>query len=226
MSRPTLPDVPWEGVNERERALPMKKAGMVVDLRRCIGCHGCSVSCKTEHSVPLGEFRTRVRYLPRPDRPQLSFLPLLCMHCQDAPCLDACPTEAVVRLEDGRVTIDQDRCCGNKACVSACPYGAIAINEATGLADKCDLCTNRTSMGMEPSCVDACPTEALRFGDLGDPKSAIAKYAREHKASAFKPDANTDPVVLYVGNEPWMEKAAASGVQLAPGDDEIVYEQR
>ena len=101
-----LPKIPWEGA-QKERSLTHKRAGMVVDLRRCTGCHACSISCKTEHDVSLGDFRTRVRYLEKPDRPQLSFLPLLCMHCQDAPCLDVCPTEAIIRLEDGSVSINK-----------------------------------------------------------------------------------------------------------------------
>ncbi len=217
--------IPWLN-RKTERSLGMKRAGMVVDLRRCIGCHACSVSCKTEHGVPLGGFRTRVRYLQRPDALALAFLPLLCMHCQDAPCLDACPTGAVIRLQDGRVTIDQDRCCGNKACIAACPYGAIYIDPQSGLADKCDLCTHRTSLGMNPACVDACPTEALRFGDLDDPQDPLAQYAAQHGAKAFKEGAETAPSVLYVKHDKWMEDSAKTGVQLSPADEDIIYEQR
>ena len=88
---------------KKQRSLNKKRVGMVVDLRRCIGCHACSVACKTENEVPLGGFRNRVRYLEQAEVNTLSFLPLLCMHCQDAPCLDACPTQAPTRLADGRV---------------------------------------------------------------------------------------------------------------------------
>ncbi len=95
--------IPWDNVGKRRGEKTMGRAGMVVDLRRCIGCHACSVACETEHEVPLGGFRTRVRYLERPDRPTMAFLPLLCMQCQDPPCLKACPTEAISRLGDGRV---------------------------------------------------------------------------------------------------------------------------
>ncbi len=216
-------DVPWENIGQPQAR---QRAGMVVDLHRCIGCHACSVACKTEHSVPLGGFRTRVRYLERPDRPTIAFLPLLCMQCQDAPCLDACPTEAIQRDEDGRVQIDKERCCGNKACIAACPYQAIYIDEATGLADKCDFCTHRTEVGLDPACAAACPTEALRFGDLDDASDPVTRYAAERGARAFKEDAETRPSVLFVGHEEWMEESAKSGIQMSPDDDDIVYEQR
>ena len=135
--------LPWENIGKKK---DIKRAGMLIDLRRCIGCHACSVACKTEHDVPLGGFRMRVRYLERPEQLTLAFLPMLCMHCKDAPCMDVCPTQAVARLADGRVVINQDACCGNKACIAACPYGAIYIDPQTHKADKCDFCMHRTSL--------------------------------------------------------------------------------
>ena len=222
MSEPEA--IPWEKAG-REQSRRLGRAGMVVDLERCIGCHACSVACKTEHSVPLGGFRTRVRYLERPDRPTLAFLPLLCMQCQDAPCLSACPTEALRRGSDGRVEIDQDRCCGNKACVAACPYQAIYIDPASGLADKCNFWTHRTEVGLDPACVAACPCDALRFGDLDDPGDPVSRYAEERRARPFKEEAGALPSVLYVGHEDWMEGAAHSGVQISREDRDICYEQ-
>ncbi len=224
MSNPEDFEIPWEKVGQGGTVAPRKRSGMVVDLERCVGCHACSVSCKMEHSVPLGGFRTRVRYLEQPGRAALSFLPLLCMQCRDAPCLDACPTGAIGRLADGSVEIDKEACCGNKACIAACPYQAIYIDEATGTADKCNLCSHRTEVGLDPACVAACPTEALRFGDLDDPQDPVAVYAKERGAKPFKEKAGTLPSVLYVGHEEWMEEAASSGVQRSPEDREIVYE--
>ena len=221
-----LPPIPWQADSKKERSLKMKRAGMVIDLHRCVGCHACSISCKTEHDVPLGSFRTRVRYLEHPSKKTISFLPLLCMQCQDAPCISACPTEAISRLSDGHVVIEQEKCCGNKACISACPYGAIYIDPKSGLADKCDFCTHRTSLDMDPACVASCPTEALRFGDLDDPNDPVSKYAKKHDAKPFKEEAETKPSILYVNHEKWVERAAATGVQISPEDNEIIYEQK
>ncbi len=223
-----LPAIPWETSRiepQRDRSLANKRSGFLIDLRRCVGCHACSVACKTENDVPLGAFRTRVRYLEAPAETRISFLPLLCMHCQDAPCLNTCPTEAITRLDDGRVVVDQDKCCGNKTCIAACPYGAIYTEPTTGKADKCDMCTHRTSLGMEPACVASCPTGSLRFGDLDAPEDPVRQYAQEHNARPFKEDAGTRPSVVFIGLMDWMEKAAATGIQLSPDDNEVVYEQ-
>lgn len=115
MSQPIIP--PWE---QQKPALDLKRPAMLVDLRRCIGCHACSVACKTEHSVPLGEFRIRVRWLPRPDRPTLAFLPLFNRDTCDfgvnrgqaglePACVAACPTKALVfgDLEDVNAEVHQ-----------------------------------------------------------------------------------------------------------------------
>lgn len=204
-----LEPVPWERVGD---AKPPERAGMTVDLRRCVGCHACSIACKVEHDVPLGDFRMRVRYLEDASRGTIAFLPLLCMHCADAPCLDACPTSAIVRLDDGRVIVDEDRCCGNKACVSACPYGAIFVHPDRGVAEKCDFCTHRTEVGLDPACVSACPTDALRFGPA------------EGDAAAFREDEATAPIVRYVGLRPGLDEQANAGVRLDPRDRDIVYE--
>ena len=201
---------------------------MLVDLRRCIGCHACSVSCKTEHNVALGGFRTRVRYLHQervaPEATSIAFLPLLCMHCQDAPCMDVCPTKALERGADGHVSVNDDRCVGDKACIAACPYGAIHIDPQTKQADKCDFCSDRTAYGLEPACVTVCPTEALRFGDFDDASDLVTQYAAANNALPFKEKAGTKPSVLYIGHKPWMEDKAKS-IQLLPDDEDIIYEQ-
>ena len=128
--------------------------------------------------------------------------------------MDACPTGALVRLEDGRVVVDEERCCGNKACVAACPYGAIFVHPERGVAEKCDFCLHRTEVGLDPACVASCPTEAQRFGPP------------EAGAEAFRPEEETRPRVRHVGLEPFFSAQANAGVRLSPDDDDIVYEQR
>ena len=96
--------LPWS-ISESTPVKPLQKAGMIVDLRRCVGCHSCSVSCKTEHGVPLGTFRNRTQVVQQPSSMALSFVPMLCMHCADAPCMKACPSSAITRGQDGRVLL-------------------------------------------------------------------------------------------------------------------------
>ena len=217
-----LSSIPWENIGPQFKK-PKKQSAILIDLNRCTGCHACSVSCKTEHEVPLGSFRTRVHFTPRPDRPQLAFVPMLCMHCEDAPCIPACPTTALIKLSDGRVVVEEESCNGTKACVAACPYDAIAIHPQTNKAEKCDFCESRSAVGMDPACVESCPTTALRFGDLDDETDPVTQYAKSHGAKAYKADAGTKPTVLYIGHEDWME-SAARGVQRQDDEAGIVYE--
>ncbi|MDF1756253.1 MAG: 4Fe-4S dicluster domain-containing protein [Verrucomicrobiales bacterium] len=217
-------DIPWENVGP-EFKVNHGKVGMLLDLNRCVGCHSCSVSCKTEHEVPLGVFRMRVRYLERPEAKTLAFAPMLCMHCEDAPCLKACPSKAITRLEDGRVIVEESKCDLEEECISACPYGAIFINEDKAVAEKCDFCHHRTEVGLEPACVATCPSGALEFGDLDNPDGPLVKSIERTSAKPWKEDAGTKPTVFYAGHEKWMEAMANTGVQLDPEDADITYEQ-
>src|SRR5262245_62665372 len=115
----------------------MPRYAMALDLERCTGCHACSVACKVENEVPLGNFRTKVYYYDQGRFPQTRrlFLPVVCMQCADAPCLRACPNKAISRGNDLIVRIDQNACRGNGACEDACPYGAIYVDPQRNLAD-------------------------------------------------------------------------------------------
>lgn len=215
--------LPWEGLG-RDRAVPMKQAAILVDIRRCVGCHACGVACKTENDVPLGGFRIRTHYVQRPDRPTFAFVPMMCQHCKDAPCIPACPNEAIERLPDGRVDINKAKCKSDTACMDACPYGAIHVDPQTDKADKCNLCTQRTEVGLQPACVEACPTEALRFGDIGDKESELSRLAAAGNATQLKAESGTNPAVRYIGLQPYMQEQARS-VQLGEGENGVIYEQ-
>lgn len=216
--------LPWEKIGP-EYKKPMSRVGMLLDLDRCVGCHSCSVSCKTEHEVGLGVFRMRVRYMERPEAKTLAFAPLMCMHCEDAPCIKACPNDALVKMDDGRVIVKESKCDLDEECISACPYGAIFINEEKETAEKCDFCTHRTEVGLEPACADSCPSSAIQFGDLNNPADPLAIKIKEKGAKAWKESEGTKPSVFYVGHEKWMEEKANKGVQLDPKDEDITYEQ-
>ena len=198
---------------------------MAIDLERCTGCHACSVACKAEHEVPLGRFRTKVYYYDEGTFPDVRrfFLPVVCMHCAEAPCLKACPTGSIHRGEDGIVRINAETCNGNGRCEEACPYGAIYVDPLRHTADKCDFCSNRVHAGMEPACVETCPSAALVFGDLNDAESRITKFKTQYAAEldVLKPASGAEPQVAYRGLKRELERKVPAGGNHDPRSYEI-----
>lgn len=199
--------------------------GMAVDLERCTGCHACSVACKVENDVPLGNFRTKVYYHDRGAFPKLhrEFLPVVCMQCEDAPCLKACPTKSITRGENGIVKVNPNTCKGNGDCEDACPYGAIYVDPERNVADKCDFCEHRLEVGMEPACVETCPGDTLVFGDLNDPDSKISRFQAKFKKelTVLKPHEMTKPQVQYRGLTRDLEQKLPKGRNHDPRSYEI-----
>ena len=175
--------------------------GMLIDVRRCIGCQACSVACKAEFDVPLGKTRSWVEYVEKGEYPNVSrsFLPRLCNHCEQPDCVDVCPTGATFkRDEDGIVVVDPDICIGCKYCIQACPYDVRFINPITGTADKCDFCLHRVAQGLVPACVESCIGDARIFGDLNDPHSEVSKRIATNPVSVLRPGMGTEPNVYYI----------------------------
>jgi len=207
---------------------------MALDLERCIGCHACSVACKVENSVSLGHFRTKVYYHdwqsanPVTARPMLkrAFLPTLCMQCEDAPCLKACPNDAIERGIDGIVRIVEANCDRSRDCIKACPYGALHIDPVAQIADKCDFCSHRLDAGMEPACVESCPADVFHFGDLNDPASKVSTFNARHQGSlsVLKPEEGTKPVVQYRGLGGVVPRAAERKIPKGRNHDPFSYE--
>ena len=197
---------------------PESRLAMVMDLDKCIGCHACTVACKSENGVAIGGSRTRVLEQEHGTYPETSrfFLPLMCNHCEDAPCIAACPNGAIVRKDNGLVDIDKEKCQGLQQCIPACPYGAIYINpdqepdefaadypaRTVFKADKCNFCEERLAEGLEPSCSNTCPTDARIFGDLADPNSKVAKLVNGEKLTGLLLEEGTKPQVYYKGGMP------------------------
>lgn len=204
-----------------------KQYGLLVDLRRCVGCTSCQVSCKMENSVPMGKFRSKVDFAEEGAYPEAKrhFLPKICNNCSAPPCVERCPVPGATyrREEDGVVMVNRDLCIGCGRCVEDCPYGArflhphlIVSNDPKPFAkevkevqgktakdlrvvDKCDYCSHRLAEGIEePACVRNCPGLARIFGDLNDPNSEIAKLVRSNKTELWNPDYGTKPNNPYI----------------------------
>jgi tetrathionate reductase subunit B len=174
------------------------KYTMLIDLNSCSGCHACSVACKAEHQVPIGHRRHTVQYVEGGAFPDVSrkFIPTLCQHCVDTPCLEVCAVNAIVKKESGAVVINQDLCIGTGACVDACPYGAIYMDPFSFKASKCDFCESRVEEGELPACADTCPTDAIIFGFEDDPN--IQQTMAKGGYTQWEPEA-TQPRVWYKG---------------------------
>ena len=195
--------------------------GMVIDLKRCIGCYGCQLACKAEHSTPPGVYYARVLKHEEGQYPTVRqlFLPVLCNHCEDPPCVDACPTGASFKWEDGIVDINHDLCVGCRACMMACPYtnryfndqpqhyfpdGMTPYEEARtqrhqqNVVMKCNFCRDRVRAGKAPACVANCPTIARYFGNLDDPLSEVSVLIKERGGFTLHPEIGTGPSVFYL----------------------------
>jgi len=150
----------------------LKETGMTsfeinIDEQLCWGCRTCEVACKQENRTAAGVRLIAVREdgpRRRDDRAEFVFRVHLCRHCDAPPCVEACPEEAVRKRDDGLVVMDYDLCSGCRACLDACPYDAIAFDEAKGIAQKCNLCHHRIDQGLIPACADnVCLAHCIQF---------------------------------------------------------------
>ena len=205
----------------------MAKYGMAIDLKACIGCHTCSVACKTANNLPKDMWWLNVKTegvdvmdnstgtFPNAE---LKYMPVNCMHCDNAPCVAACPVGATFKREDGIVAMDADKCIGCGACVAACPYeGVRTLNDGepefyldvelghatapkhkANVVEKCNFCAGRLALGEKPACMELCPGRARYFGDLDDPESEISKLIASRKVMRLQEEKGTEPNVYYL----------------------------
>jgi len=203
---------------ESKKDVLLKRYAMLIDLRRCIGCHTCSVACKSANNVPLGVWRSWVKQIEKGRYPYVtkSFLPSLCNQCENPVCVTVCPTKASYKRRDGIVLIDPHRCIGCRYCMAACPYDVRYVNPLKRIVQKCEFCVHRIDSNLLPACVEVCPVGARIFGDLNDPKSELARLMATHPVQVLKPEMATKPQVFYIdadlevmeakGGAPWIQE--------------------
>ncbi|MDA8146800.1 MAG: 4Fe-4S binding protein [Thermaerobacter sp.] len=137
---------------------------LLIDQSRCVGCHACETACKMENNVPPGPRWMEVVEHESVDAAgdvALSFLPLNCRHCADAPCVAVCPTQALARDGLGLVRLERERCIGCGECLFVCPFGAPQFGEDR-LMQKCHGCRERRARNLPTACAQYCPSGALR----------------------------------------------------------------
>ena len=181
----------------------MSVTAFLTDSTLCIGCKACEVACKEWNGVSedgldwsgfsydntgaLGASTWRhVKFVEEPPLPGFggnagehnswTFSSDVCKHCEQAGCLEACPTGSIVRTEFGGVFIQPDVCNGCGYCVTACPFGVVERNQKDGRAFKCTFCYDRQKVGLQPACAKACPTESIKFGEIeaSPPRGTVA----------------------------------------------------
>jgi sulfite dehydrogenase (quinone) subunit SoeB len=205
------------------------KKVFVIDIAKCNGCHNCQIACKDEHVAndwtpmakpqpEIGQFWIELTERVRGTVPKVkvAYRPHLCMHCDKAPCIEACKVEgALYKRDDGLVIIDPVKCTGCRACVDACPYDVIFFNEDLNIAQKCTGCAHLLDDGWsEPRCADACPTLAIKWMDEAEAKALIAK------GEVWKPELKkeVEPRVYYLG----LPKKFIAGTVYDPKEEEVV----
>jgi tetrathionate reductase subunit B len=143
-----------------------------------------------------------LKSVPASEVAEAFFLPKLCNHCENPPCIPVCPVGATYKSPDGVVLTDPNYCFACGYCIQACPYGARFKNPETRTADKCTWCYHRITKGLLPACVEICPTGARQFGDAAIPDSPVAQILKSAKLGVLREEFGTKPKVSYVELDP------------------------
>ncbi|WP_028579530.1 sulfate reduction electron transfer complex DsrMKJOP subunit DsrO [Desulfogranum japonicum] len=213
-----------------------KRYGMVIDVKKfqedpALG-ERISRACIQAHNIPeFPEKKDEIKWiwmtgyenafpekstLYKDETTEEHQVPVLCNHCDNPPCVRACPTKATFKNKDGIVIMDFHRCIGCRFCMAACPYGMRSFNwrnprdfitevnrdfpsRMRGVVEKCNFCAERIGVGQKPACVEACgDTGAMVFGDLNDPESEVRKLLKENYTIQRRPSLGTHPSVFYI----------------------------
>ena len=198
----------------------------LVDMEKCIGCYDCQIGCKDEHcgndwmpyakSQPdIGQFWIHLYEEERGKRPhvKVTYTPVMCQHCENAPCMEACADDAFYRRADGLIILDPDKCTGCGKCVDACPYHAVFFNDELNIAQKCTGCAHLLDEDHPisvPRCMDNCPADVIKFGDVSELDLEGTEFLHE--------EYGTKPRVYYRG----LPKRFVAGTLYDPVEKEII----
>ena len=168
---------------------------LLIDITRCNGCYSCQLSCKDEHvgndwmpyakpQPNTGHFWYKITETVQGSVPKVRvhYMHDICQHCDDAPCIKSCKTNAIYKRDDGIVIIDPEKCRGTRSCIDACPYNAIYFNAGLNIAQKCTMCGHLLDEEgwPEPRCLQSCPTDALIFGEEEELKDRLGDFEQLH----------------------------------------------
>jgi Fe-S-cluster-containing dehydrogenase component len=207
----------------------MGKKSFLIDVDKCSGCSLCIIACKDEHvgnsyapwtatQPDTGHFWIDVIPVERGKTPRvkMSYLPLLCQHCENAPCIKVCPEGAIKRRDDGLVWIDPETCNGCGLCQKACPYDVIYLNDDLGIAQKCTGCAHRVDEGLLPRCAEVCPHDAIVFADETD--SVFSQEGQAKRLEIYHSEYQAEPRVYWRGfPKPWI-----AGIVIDAGTDDVI----
>ncbi len=191
--------------------------GMLIDTALCKeGCNDCVNACSRENGWKNNNLPTDPQWMRKINIKDISSgreisLPMMCQHCAHPPCVDVCPTAASFKRADGIVLVDKHRCIGCRYCMMACPYKARSfvheplhdqnpdVPRGKGTVESCTLCVHRIDQGQQPACTEACTNQAILFGNLNDPESAIAKKILSVASVQVRADLQLNPGIRYQG---------------------------
>lgn len=186
----------------------------VIDQSRCIGCEACVQACE-ECGTHRGRSLIHLEYVDRHESTQTA--PMVCMHCEDPTCAEVCPADAIKQNEDGVVqSALKPRCIGCSNCVLACPFGVPKYFALPDQMMKCDMCYDRSSVGLAPMCASVCPSQALWFGTREEFEATrsgrlVFEYrfgrqaVRTKVASVVSDGADPIDVMRESGRRPWQD---------------------
>ena len=209
----------------------MKKWNMIIDVAKCHDCNNCFLACKDEYvdndfppySLAQPWHGHRWMNIMRKERGQypkveVGYLPVPCMHCDNAPCMKKAKKGAISKRKDGIVLIDPEKAAGQKDLVDACPYGAIWWNAEKAIPQKCTFCVHLLEEGWDnPRCVQACPTGAMEVVYQED--AAMKKVVKAEKLEVYRPDLKAGPRVYYKNLYRYTKCFIAGSVALQDKDE-------